>query len=101
MDNNYKPNPTFKLVRAILNLICALVLVGIGIFYGVSGDETNLWIFLAVGAVFLGLSGISLYGIWKQKKEEEAEKNNEASGNKKPDSGKGTWDMNTVGGNKR
>lgn len=103
MDNQYKPNPKYKLISAVLNLVCAVVLVGIAIFFGVRGDpsrndDINFWLFLAVGALFIFLSGRSLYKLWKQKqkKEEEAEKNNSAGGNKNDGSGKGKWDMNNV-----
>lgn len=101
MDNNYKPNKKVKLVHAILELILALGLVGFAIYYYVIGAIDYFWLLLAFGVLFIVTSCWSLYKQWKQKKAEEAENNDSGGDGKNDGSGKGNWDMNTVGGNKK
>lgn len=65
MDNKY------KLISAIIQLVLALVLVGIGVYYFFVDQMTNFILFLIVGIVFIGLSVRTIIKWYKDKKDEE------------------------------
>ena len=105
MDNQYKPNNVYKLISAILELVCALVLVGFAVYYYVLGQTMQFWLLLAFGVLFICTSCYSIFKYAKQKKAEKAASGQEseqgAENKQNSESGKGPWDMNTVGGNRR
>ena len=68
MDNNYQPNPKYKLIYAIIELICGVGLVGFSIYYNVIGEMGYFWLILAIGALIIFLACRLLYKLWKQKK---------------------------------
>lgn len=71
MDNKY------KLISAIIQLVLALVLVGIGVYYFFVDQMTNFILFLIVGIVFIGLSVRTIIKWYKDKKDEENKENKE------------------------
>lgn len=71
MDNKY------KLISAIIQLVLALVLVGIGVYYFFVDQMTNFILFLIVGLVFIGLSVRTIIKWYKDKKDEGNEENKE------------------------
>lgn len=101
MNNYYKPNKKYRLISSIIELICAFGLIGFSIYYYIIGLTTNFWLLLAFGVLFVFTSCRSLYKLWKLKKAEAAEENKNAGGNKNAVNDKSTWDMNTVGGNRK
>ena len=60
----------YSLVSAIVQLVSALVLVGISVYYYIAGNTANFVIFLAVGVIFIGLSVRTLYKFFKGRKED-------------------------------
>ena len=71
MDNKY------KLISAIIQLVLALVLVGIGVYYFFVDQMTNFILFLIVGLVFIGLSVRTIIKWYKDKKDDGNEENKE------------------------
>ena len=65
MDNKY------KFISAIIQLVLALVLVGIGVYYFFVDQMTNFILFLVVGIIFIGLSVRTIIKWCKDKKDEE------------------------------
>lgn len=61
----------YKLTSAILQLVCALALVGISIYYLVVQHYVNFALFLVIALIFIGLSIRAIYKWWKAKKDED------------------------------
>lgn len=57
------------LISAIIQLISALILVGISVYYYIDGNTLNFLLFLGVGALFLALSVKALCKYFKDKKD--------------------------------
>ena len=59
-----------NLISAIFQLVSALVLVGISVYYYTVGNLPSFGIFLGVGIIFIVMSVRTLYKIFKNRKEE-------------------------------
>lgn len=58
----------YNLISAIIQLVLALVLVGISIYYLVINEIPSFVIFLVVGIIFIALSIRTIYKWFKEKK---------------------------------
>lgn len=66
----------FTLIRVILEFASALVLIGIAVYYLISGNSMEGLIFLGVGIIFILSPAWRLYKELKAKKKCEEEENN-------------------------
>lgn len=58
----------FSLASAIIQAVCALIIIGIAIYYFVTDDIQKSVVFLLAGIVFLALSARTIYKYFKKKK---------------------------------
>ena len=56
------------LISAIVQLVSALILVGLSVYYYTVGNTLNFGVFLAVGALFIIMSVRSIYKYFKSRK---------------------------------
>lgn len=57
-----------SLISAIIQAVCALIIIGIAIYYIAVDDVQRFAVFLIVGIVFLALSARTIYKYFKKKK---------------------------------
>lgn len=60
----------FVLITYIFQLVSGLTLIGISVFYFISGNRINGFVFLGVGAVFVVIPIKNFFTARKQKREE-------------------------------
>ena len=60
----------YKLVEAILQAVCAVILIVISFVYLKQGRTSGFAVFLVVGVIFLIMPARTLYKLIKQKKED-------------------------------
>ena len=59
----------FNLIAAIFQIVSALALVGISVYYYMVGNIVNFTIFLGVGVLFLAMSVRTMYKYCKDRKD--------------------------------
>lgn len=65
----------YKLASAIIQIVLALVLVGIALYYLIIDEAVSGVLFLVVGIVFIALSIRTIYKWMKERKNEEKNNN--------------------------
>lgn len=61
----------YKFISAIIQLVLAIVLVGISVWYLIKDDVENFLLFLIVGIIFIALSIRSILKLKKSNKDNE------------------------------
>ena len=67
-------NDKYKFIRAILELVCAVILLGISVYYLIVDNTSAFLLFVIVGIVCVVLPVRTIYKLRKQDKDEKDKK---------------------------
>ncbi len=71
----------YKLITAIFQLVSGLVLIGISVYYYVTGQTQNFFIFLVIGIIFVVMPVITFIKMFLSKnKDDDDEKGGKPKG---------------------
>lgn len=62
-------NDKYKFIRAIIEIVCAVILLGISVYYLVVNNMSAFVLFLVVGIICIALPVRTIYKLRKQDKD--------------------------------
>ena len=65
----------YKLITAIFQLVSGLVLIGISVYYYVTGQTQNFFIFLVIGIIFVVMPVITFIKMFLSKNKDDDDEN--------------------------